>query len=207
MRMSAPNRLSRSAPYLLRKLRRESLIREAIWGANNTFASRASNINKAARKGDAGREAFFQIVPCFYPFAPAKINGIYEPKNQIVPKSEILPLFNFSLVHIYHLSILAGRKDKRNDLKKNFTSIFKNLFLRALGCQNDLSLTFKKITIMKTYQVITITDKKVIVEKFDTIEDATKFFRIAKYGYSKEENVETIYLTENNEIVTTLTTK
>ena len=60
---------------------------------------------------------------------------------------------------------------------------------------------------MKTYQVITITDKKVIVEKFDTIEDATKFFRIAKYGYSKEENVETIYLTENNEIVTTLTTK
>ena len=60
---------------------------------------------------------------------------------------------------------------------------------------------------MKTYQVTTITNRRVIVKKFETIEDATRFFRIAKYGYPKEENVEAIYLTEDNIIVTSLTTK
>lgn len=59
-----------------------------------------------------------------------------------MPKSKILPLFNFSLIPIHYLSILAGRKDKRNDLKKNTPQI-KFLFLGLLDARIDLSLTFK----------------------------------------------------------------
>lgn len=57
---------------------------------------------------------------------------------------------------------------------------------------------------MKTYQVITVTSKRVIVENFGTIEGATEFFRIARYRYPKNERVEKIYLTENGTIVATL---
>lgn len=59
-----------------------------------------------------------------------------------MPKLKILPLFNFGLIPIHYLSILAGRKDKRNDLKKNTPQI-KIFNFRALGCQNNLSLTLK----------------------------------------------------------------
>ena len=61
-----------------------------------------------------------------------------------MPKSEILPLFNFSLIPIYLISILAGRKDKRNDLKKKKTlHKSKFLILGLLDARIDLSLTFK----------------------------------------------------------------
>ena len=57
---------------------------------------------------------------------------------------------------------------------------------------------------MKEYQVITVTNKRVIVENFGTIEGAMDFFKIARYGYPEDESVEEIYLTENNKIVATL---
>ena len=58
---------------------------------------------------------------------------------------------------------------------------------------------------MKTYQVTTVTSKRVITEDFGTIEGATEFFRIAIYGYPEGEYVEKIYLTEDNVIIATLT--
>lgn len=61
-----PNRLSRSAPYLLRKLRRESLIRGAIW-AQNTFANSGKQFHN--RKQGTERRAlylFFNSLRLFF---------------------------------------------------------------------------------------------------------------------------------------------
>lgn len=51
------------------------------------------------------------------------------------------------------------------------------------------------------YEVITITNKRVLTEKFTNKKTASSLFRVAKYGFPKGEHVEKVYLTYKNIII------
>lgn len=51
------------------------------------------------------------------------------------------------------------------------------------------------------YQVITITNERVLVVTLYEKEAANAYFKAAKYGYPEGEKVEKIYLTINRKIV------
>ena len=51
------------------------------------------------------------------------------------------------------------------------------------------------------YEVITITNKRVLTEKFTNEKTAMALFRVAKYGFPEGEKVKTIYLTHQDYIV------
>lgn len=51
------------------------------------------------------------------------------------------------------------------------------------------------------YEVITITNKRVITERLQSKSTAETLFAIARFGYPEGEKVEKIYLTHNNHIM------
>ena len=51
------------------------------------------------------------------------------------------------------------------------------------------------------YEVITITNRRVLTEKFINEKIARSLFRVAKYGFPEGEEVEKIYLTYKDFII------
>ena len=51
------------------------------------------------------------------------------------------------------------------------------------------------------YQVITITNKRILVENFKSTIMACSYFNVAKFGYPEDEKVKKIYLTKDDKII------
>lgn len=51
------------------------------------------------------------------------------------------------------------------------------------------------------YEVITITSKRVLVEKFRDERNAMGYFKVARFGFPEEEQVRKVYLTHENYII------
>lgn len=54
---------------------------------------------------------------------------------------------------------------------------------------------------MRRYQVVTITNKRVLVEEFTDKKTALSLLRVAKYGFPEGEYAKKAYLTKNYEII------
>lgn len=57
------------------------------------------------------------------------------------------------------------------------------------------------------YEVITITNKRVLTERFTDEKTAMSLFRVAKYGFPEGEHVEKVYMTHDNKIIVVQTFK